>query len=299
MLGFIKKYKLILFLVSVLTIGLIISVSVIIPRGQSNVIIKTIRAGNREEIIRLINNSNKRILNSISGYWFEQWLYEKLPTTPMVIACYYSDYETVKLLFEKGASVNYIKGAQSSPLKSTLSINDINSKLVLDFLLENGADVNFSNKNINPALLYVCDTSILDDFRILIDLNGQFRNISKKSQEEEVLELIKLLIDYDADVYAEDYSGDNAIYYLAKNNNVLCFQYMMENYDFDVNKQNKFSGGTPLMSSIRMVGKINFEVTELLLSYGADKTIKDNNGKTAYDYAVERGYMEIAELLKN
>ena len=33
-----------------------------------------------------------------------------------------------------------------------------------------------------------------------------------------------------------------------------------------------------------------------LLEIGADKTIKDNEGKTAYDYAVEYGYMKIAEI---
>ena len=37
---------------------------------------------------------------------------------------------------------------------------------------------------------------------------------------------------------------------------------------------------------------------ELLLKYGADKSYKDQNGKTAYDYALERGHTEAAELLK-
>ena len=36
----------------------------------------------------------------------------------------------------------------------------------------------------------------------------------------------------------------------------------------------------------------------LLLDRGCDPTVQDNNGKTAYDYAVEKGYTEIAELLR-
>jgi len=37
---------------------------------------------------------------------------------------------------------------------------------------------------------------------------------------------------------------------------------------------------------------------KFLLENGADKSIKDNDGKTAYDYAVENGNTELAELLK-
>lgn len=40
------------------------------------------------------------------------------------------------------------------------------------------------------------------------------------------------------------------------------------------------------------------DMVKLLLDYGADKTIVDETGRTAYDYAVERGNSEIAELLK-
>ena len=34
------------------------------------------------------------------------------------------------------------------------------------------------------------------------------------------------------------------------------------------------------------------------LDYGADKSIKTSDGKTAYDYAVENGHLQIAELLE-
>lgn len=40
------------------------------------------------------------------------------------------------------------------------------------------------------------------------------------------------------------------------------------------------------------------EMVQLLLDYGADKSMKCSDGKTAYDYAVEFGKEQIAELLK-
>lgn len=40
------------------------------------------------------------------------------------------------------------------------------------------------------------------------------------------------------------------------------------------------------------------EIVNYLIDQGADKFIKDKHGKTAYDYAVETGDMELAALLK-
>ena len=58
-------------------------------------------------------------------------------------------------------------------------------------------------------------------------------------------------------------------------------------------------GKTPLI--VYSVSKVNDRKADdlvFLLENGADKTIKDNDGKTAYDYAVSNGNTELAELLK-
>jgi len=49
-----------------------------------------------------------------------------------------------------------------------------------------------------------------------------------------------------------------------------------------------------------MWGAVNgsTEAVLLLLKLGADKTIIDSNGNTAYDDAVENGHFELAELLR-
>ena len=41
----------------------------------------------------------------------------------------------------------------------------------------------------------------------------------------------------------------------------------------------------------------NVYLVEYLLSQGCDKNIQNYDGKTALDYAVERGYVEIVDLL--
>lgn len=40
------------------------------------------------------------------------------------------------------------------------------------------------------------------------------------------------------------------------------------------------------------------EMVQLLLCYGADKSCKSSNGKTAYDYAVQSNNKEIIAMLK-
>ena len=41
------------------------------------------------------------------------------------------------------------------------------------------------------------------------------------------------------------------------------------------------------------------EMVKLLLDYGADKSIKSTDGKTAYDYAVQFNNKDIIALLEN
>ena len=41
----------------------------------------------------------------------------------------------------------------------------------------------------------------------------------------------------------------------------------------------------------------NKEMCEILLARGADTSLMDNDGKTAYDYAVEHGHEDVAKIL--
>ena len=64
--------------------------------------------------------------------------------------------------------------------------------------------------------------------------------------------------------------------------------------DCDPNDQS-YAGITLLMNASK-VG--NLELVKYLLSINVDVTLKDVNGKTAYDYAIEKGHSDIVELLR-
>lgn len=62
-----------------------------------------------------------------------------------------------------------------------------------------------------------------------------------------------------------------------------------------VNKNN-FEGISPL--SFALIEE-KFEIVEYLIKKGASVNVRDSNGKTAYDYALEMGNKDIVELLKD
>lgn len=92
-------------------------------------------------------------------------------------------------------------------------------------------------------------------------------------------------------------------------NNTFVVEYFLKNKLFDVNdpvvKGTKTSALIQLIK-FEIVDKDYYDdkyyrdtigVCEMLLKYGADKTITDDSGKTAYDYAVELGDQNLLELL--
>ena len=58
-----------------------------------------------------------------------------------------------------------------------------------------------------------------------------------------------------------------------------------------------YYGSTALIYAVERSDDIN--TIRLLLEYGADVMARDENWKTAYDYAIENGDTEIIELLSS
>ena len=54
-------------------------------------------------------------------------------------------------------------------------------------------------------------------------------------------------------------------------------------------------GETPIFEAVRYD---DYDICQFLIQEGADLTVKNKEGKTAYDVAVELGYEDCARLLK-
>ncbi len=212
--------------------------------------------------------------------------------TPLEVACENGDLETVKKLIKKGAYVKHIEGEEcsfagyASPLSFVLFKYHSNDYEMVKLLLQEGVTPNdyLNNENEEVSIILALQMVTTDqiDPKALINTTKIFKLLEKNG----------------ADLDAKSkfsFGGGNALIYAAMGNNLELVKYLVEEKDKDVNWPDN-TGGTPLMLSAFTDDYP--VVTEYLLEKGADKTIVDQFGKTAMDYAEEEGTREAIKLLK-
>ena len=104
------------------------------------------------------------------------------------------------------------------------------------------------------------------------------------------IDTFKFLINLGCDVNLKGLYGCTPLMYAVGSS----FVYFLLPYKPDINLKNAFG-----LTALMIACKWNYESTvELLLKNNADVTIKDDIGKTAYDYAKERKHNSICKMLE-
>lgn len=203
------------------------------------------------------------------------------PRIPLVEACYYRNVQAVTILLENGADPNFFIKGRWSPLeaaiiKGPVGIMDEKSLQIVKLLVEHGCDVN----------------QYASDEAVILRLSGN----TIHGIDEIEKEMILYLLDHGAQRKYKDYEEIFSCIVLSRD--LQFVKKLIQEYHFDVNEKG-YLGQTPLVSFVSYPTILpTVEMVQLLLENGADKTLKDDRGKTAYDYAIERGFEEIALLLK-
>ena len=109
------------------------------------------------------------------------------------------------------------------------------------------------------------------------------------------LEVVQKLIEYNANIAAEDDSRRTSIYNVSEG---CCSEYrpvlrLLLDHGVDINARTKY-GSTPLHIASTFGPP---EVVSVLLERGADVNVEDERGKTALQVAEERQHNEIVKLL--
>lgn len=218
--------------------------------------------------INALKSGDSKELKKFKGYSYKGFDYTN------ALATYKSKLETIKYLVENGAVVNSPEGDEVM-----LSAAEEGNTDIVEYLISRGANVNAVSVGIDGD---VKDKKINSTLYSAI-IRGNF-------------DIIKLLIENGADIEQElDFSGGTEAPVLTaagcSSKNIL--EYFLKK-GAKVNYQNN-KGNSPLMRAA-YAGRI--DNLKILLSYKADKQLKDNNGHTAMDLAKEKKQKEIVDYLE-
>ena len=201
--------------------------------------------------------------------------------TPLQVACSNNDIEAVSILLEYGADPNK-KPPFQSPWYAPIQIAASNGNVdIMTVLIENGADVELYGHN---AL-------------ILLTKDARWHMNESISLES-----------YKAGYALLEQHGMSAVHPSFDSRPLLCDSALLS--DIEVTKfliedkkipaDVRDSDGRTALHFACLSGYADptKEYIQYLIDHGVDSTVKDSFGKTAYDYAVEDGHTEIADLLK-
>lgn len=196
--------------------------------------------------------------------------------TALTFALQNAETALIKLFLDK-ADINLRDDLGNSPIHLALKKNQD----IFNLLLEKNADVNIpgrvDSKTNDQTVLYIAIARSDEDLVRQLLNRGANPNIADSVGS---LPIVEAVVDSDA------------------NENIIK---MMIEKRVEINKKEKESGATALIflaQNKAISSDLRKKIAKLLIDAGADKSIKEDEGKTAYDWAKEKNNSELLELLK-
>jgi len=201
-------------------------------------------------------------------------------------------YDKLKKLIEEGFDVNLRLEENRTPLM-LIVIKSENTDIIT-LLLDYGADINSVDSTGMTALHHASNLCSTAAVNILLSRGADFeiqdafgwtplaRAVFLPARtDERNFEVVKLLLDYGANVNVWDKQGDSLLMNaVLKNDNQNSIKAIID-HGPEIDSKNS-NGMTPLMLAAR--NNQNPEIVKLLLDAGSDIKIKDNTGHTAWDH---------------
>ena len=254
-------------------------------------------------------------LNKASGHVPYKWISGlDAENTPLEMACKCGNYEAAELLIDKGADASLVRDGNFSPLYLTMEYTDKDDYKLVKLLVENGADPNGApdENNDGECSLIKCagmDCSNYDFNGFTHKDTGQDYDkesaCSAKYDEKKAKMIVQIFKYLEKETRTEDISlfeGENPLRIAVGTQNLELIEYFLKEKKCDINLRDKWS--RTCIFSLRERSNHIYDhawkrhTLELLLNNGADVSLKDDEGKTVYDYAVEYGDDYLAKLLE-
>jgi len=237
----------------------------------------------------------------------------------------YKHLNVIKYILDKspvidGYNVNEINNSGITMLIACISGLDeqdlwcqdnIDQFSIIQYLVNNRADLNIQDNNGSTALMHACSCDNLEIVKYLVE-NGAHINMHNDYGETALmflvtshimasnnknfgLDIFNYLIKKGAHIHTKDNDGNTL---LIRCSSIPLLKILLS-YGFDVNIQNN-NGDTVLMYWIKEINSNHSEVNNELLHYlytqGADPNIKNKEGKTIFDMVTNRSRAVLNEL---
>ncbi|WP_404293053.1 ankyrin repeat domain-containing protein [Cytobacillus kochii] len=194
---------------------------------------------------------------------------------------------------------------QSGELLQAVEANNLEK--VQDILKDASYPINETNEKGETPLLIATHKNYIEIAKALIN-EGADVNKQDVLQDSAYLyagaqgktEILAYIIENakpDHQVYNR--YGGNALIPAAEKGHLPNVKLLLADGNVDINHQNNF-GYTALIEAVALTdgSKVYQQIVQELLVYNANKELRDDNGMTALDYAKDRGYTEMIELLE-
>jgi ankyrin repeat protein len=267
------KKKFILFALLIFGFGGIFILFNISNRMYTRSIIQAIEDSDHLKLEELLDKNGN--INSVPYSKFHELFLEIFNDPPIFYAIRKGDVESVRLLLEHGANANVVSDNYTPLMVTAQSIN-IERFAIANLLLDHDADLNFVDKWGNtPTLSFNLNHNSNDDYEGGYNLFLRF-------------------ISLDAiPISSQEFTYGNFLMYAVTTNNVLIVDYLINTMDYDIHSIGK-DGVSALIRATQYNAVL---VADYLVQSGVDISYKDNFNKTAFDYAYEKNYTEILNLL--
>lgn len=200
---------------------------------------------------------------------------------------------------------NHMK-VQSGDLIQAVENNDL--ERVEEILQDSAYPVNETNEKGETPLLIATHKNYVEVAKRLIDAGADV-NQQDRIQDSAYLyagaqgktEILKYMIDHaEPNQTIVNRYGGNALIPAAEKGHLDNVKLLLEDGKVDIDHQNNF-GYTALIEPVALTdgSSLYQQIVQELLAYNANKELRDNQGKTALDYAKEKGYSEMVTLLED
>lgn len=181
------------------------------------------------------------------------------------------DKETISKLLVDGADIDATDDRGRTSVMIAIHTNQFE---LFTFLVEQGANINIRDNQLDNPLLY--------------------------AGAEGKLDFLKAAIAAGADTTITNRYGGTALIPAADRGHVEIVRELLLNSDVDVNHINNL-GWTALLEAIILGdgGKNHQEIVNLLIEHGADVNLADSSGVTPLQHAKKHGYQEMVDVLTN